>query len=134
MKQREFIQLSSKSTIALSALSFYKGLPFIAESSPPQINTISLNEMKGWHIIISADAIASEKYAAGEFQRLFKAITSVELKIDTLKKDESAIYIGKSAINQPHSLNDTISALGEEGLHVHIDKDKLLIEGGNKRG
>lgn len=135
MKRRKFIQLSSKSTIALSALSFCNGLPFISSGSfHNEINAIRLEGMEDWDIIVNADAIPSEKYAAGEFQRLFKAITSVELKIDTVKKDKSAIYIGKSAIDQPHSLNDTISTLGEEGLHVHIDKDKLLIEGGNKRG
>jgi hypothetical protein len=135
MKRRNFIQLSSKSTIALSTLPFFNGFPFISLGSPQtKINTIQLDEMKGWDIIVSADSIPSEKYAVEEFQRLFKAITSIELKIETIKSDKSSIYIGKSALNQPHSLNSAISTLGEEGLHIHIDKDKLLIEGGRQRG
>jgi hypothetical protein len=135
MKRRKFIQLSSKSTIALSALPFFNGLSLISsESSVAKISTINLNEMKGWRIIVSEDAISSEKYAAEEFQRLFKAITSIELKIDTINSDKSAIYLGKSAFNQSHSLNSSTSTLGEEGLHIHIDKDKLLIEGGHQRG
>ena len=135
MKRRKFIQLSSKSSIALSALSFHYVLPFISSCfTSDQLNTIHLNEMKDWHIIVSSDAIPNERYAAEEFQRLFKAITSSELKIDTETGDKRAIYIGKSALNQPHSLNFTTSTLGEEGLHIRVDKDKLLIAGGRPRG
>jgi hypothetical protein len=135
MKRRKFIQLSSKSTIALSALSFCSGIPFISsQASLAQTNNIRLDEMKNWQIIVSEDAVPSEKYAAGEFQRLFKDITTIELKIATKKRDKNAIYIGKTAFNQPSSLNSAISTLGQEGLHIHIDKDKLLIEGGHQRG
>ena len=135
MKRRKFIQLSSKSTIALSALSFCSGIPFIsAQGSLAATNTIPLDKMKDWQIVINENAGPNEKYAAGEFQRLFKDITTVELKIITKRRDKNAIYIGKTALSSRGSLNSAISTLGEEGLHIHIGKQKLLIEGGSQRG
>lgn len=134
MKRRKFIQLSSKSTIAFSAVPLCN-FPFISlESSAAKTNTLYLDKMKDWQIIVSEDAIPSEKYAAEEFQRIFKDITTTELKIITEKSDRNAIFIGKSAFNLSHSLNLAISTLDEEGLHIHIDKNKLFIEGGHQRG
>ena len=134
MKRRKFIQLSSKSTIALSALSFCNRFPFIPqEPSPDRINTIRLDEMKEWDIIVSEDAIPSEKYAADEFQRLFKAITASELKMNTVMKGNNGIYIGTS-LRQSHSPDFTVSSLKEEELHIRVDKDELLIAGGRPRG
>ena len=135
MKRRKFIQLSSKSTFALSTLSFCSGIPFISsQGSLMGTNTIHLHKMKDWQIIINENAGPNEKYAAEEFQRLFKEITTIEIKIITKRRDKNAIYIGKTALSSRGSLNSAISTLGEEGLHIHIGKQKLLIEGGSQRG
>jgi hypothetical protein len=135
MKRRKFIQLSSKSTFALSTLSFCSGIPFISsQGSLMGTNTIHLHKMKDWQIIINENAVPNEKYAAEEFQRLFKDITTIEIKIITKRRDKNAIYIGKTALSSRGSLNSAISTLGEEGLHIHIGKQKLLIEGGSQRG
>src|SRR6187551_3448437 len=107
MKRRKFIQISSKSALALSALSFGNGFPFILpESTSAGKNAIHLADMKGWEIIVSEDSIESEKYAATEFQRIFKSVTGDELKIP----------VG-----------------GEEGFHIHVSKD-LMIAGAQPRG
>jgi len=99
-----------------------------------QKNTIHLNKMKEWQIIVNENAGPGEKYAAEEFQRLFRDITTIELKIETVKSGKKAIYIGKTALDQLHSFDPTFPDLGEEGLYINIGKDRLLIAGGHPRG
>jgi hypothetical protein len=134
MKRRKFIQISSKSTLALSALSFGNGFPFIsAESTSAGKNAIHLADMKGWEIIVSEDSIQSEKYAATEFQRIFKSITGNELKISTKVHSKNAIYIGNGSVKHSPVPNLKIPIGGEEGFHILIGKD-LLIAGAQPRG
>lgn len=134
MRRRKFIQISSKTTLALSALSLCNGFPFIlAESSSTRINTIHLDEMKDWDIIVSENSIPSEKYAATEFQRIFKSITGNELKISTKIYSKNAIYIGNSAIKHSPLPNFKIPSGGKEGFHIQVGKD-LLIAGAQPRG
>jgi hypothetical protein len=133
MKRRKFIQISSKSTLALSTLSLCNGFPFILSESLAKINTIHLDKIKGWNIIISDDAIPSEKYAAIEFQRLFKSITGNELKISAKIYTKNAIYIGNSAAKPTPLPNLKTPSGGEEGFHIRVGKD-LLIAGAQSRG
>ena len=51
---------------------------------PASANTsagVDLAQLKGWDIVVADDAIASEKYAAEEFQEFFKQATGVKLPI-----------------------------------------------------
>ena len=132
MKRRKFIRISSKSTLALSALSI-GGFPFIlAESTSAGKNAIHLADMKGWEIIVSKDAIQSEKYAASEFQRIFKGITGYELKITAKIYSKNGIYIGNDSVkNTRHDFK--IPSNGEESFHIEVGKD-LLIAGAQPRG
>lgn len=134
MKRRKFIQISSKSTLALSALSFGNGFPFIsAESASAGKKSIHLADMKGWEIIVSEDSIQSEKYAATEFRRIFKSITGNELKISTKVPSKNAIYIGNASVKHSPVPNLKIPVGGEEGFHIQMGKD-LLIAGAQPRG
>lgn len=134
MKRRKFIQISSKSTLALSALSFGNGFPFIlAESTSAGKNAIHLDDMKGWEIIVSENSIQSEKYAATEFQRIFKSITGNELKISTKVHSKNAIYIGNDSVKRSPVPNLNTPVGGEEGFHIHISND-LMIAGAQPRG
>jgi hypothetical protein len=134
MKRKKFIQLSSKSAIAVSALSFHNLLPvFSPELSPKKSGTIHLEEMKDWPVIVSEDAIASEKYAAAEFQRIFKSSTGYELKISTKPDSNNAVYIGNNAIKQSPLPDFEIPDEGEESFHIQTGKF-LLIAGAQPRG
>ena len=134
MKRRKFIQISSKSALALSALSFGNGFPFILpESTSAGKNAIHLDDMKGWEIIVSEDSIESEKYAATEFQRIFKSVTGDELKIRTKVHSKNAIYIGNGSVKRSPVPNLKIPVGGEEGFHIHVSKD-LTIAGAQPRG
>jgi hypothetical protein len=132
MRRRKFIEISSKSTLALSALSLCNGFPFILSESSPKTTTIHLDKMKGWNIIVSEDAIPSEKYAATEFQRIFKSITGNELKITAKNYSKNGIYIGNNSVKKTKP-DFKIPSNGEEGFHIEVSKD-LLIAGAQPRG
>ncbi len=134
MKRKKFLQLSSTSAIALSTLSFRNLLPVISpELSPKQSGTLHLEEMKNWPVIISGDAIASEKYAADEFQRIFKSITGHELKISAKPGSNNAVYIGNEAIEQFLFPDFEVPDKGEENFRIQIGEN-LLIAGARPRG
>lgn len=83
------------------------------------------SKMKDWDIVVDAGAIPSEKYAAEEFQRLFKEATGLQLPINSTAKGESHhVYIGKAPSEK----------LGDEELMVIVKKDSLTITGGRPRG
>jgi len=86
---------------------------------------LELSKITDWDIVVSENAIPSEKYAAEEFQRLFKEITGANLPINN-KANGSAghVYIGES---DPTDMSD-------EELCVVVEKDSLAISGGRPRG
>ncbi len=74
---------------------------------------LKLSEMKGWDIVVDAEAIPSEKYAAEEFQRLFGEATGIQLPIHNSTGEAAHhVHIGEGAA-------DT-SDLGDEGLRVVV--------------
>ena len=86
---------------------------------------LEISKMKDWDIVVNADAIPSEKYAAEEFQKLFKEATGIQLPINNVAKGESHhVYVGKK----------TSENLGDEELLVIVKKDSLTITGGRPRG
>lgn len=136
MKRRKFIKVSSRGTIILGALSVRNALPFISVTVPKnlrKLDTVRLFDMIYWPIIVHKEAIPSERYAAEEFQRLFKAVTDVELQIKNQTEDKNGVFIGSSAILAQGAQN-TLSDFGEEGLHINIDKNVVWITGGRPRG
>lgn len=135
MERRKFIQLSSKSTVALSTLPFHDLLSITPSGLvPDSSNSVRLKEMKSWDIIVNGDAGPCEKYAASEFQGIFKSITGIELKTNTVPNAKKAVYIGESTIRQSPFSDFEIPAKGEEGFHIKVSKGLLLIGGAHPRG
>src|SRR5690349_8198534 len=93
-----------------------------------------LGDLRGRTVGVGGDAIPSERYAAEEFCRLFKAATGSELRTATTAADGGAVYIGTSPALRAHPLGFSIAELGEEGLRIRIDDRALLIAGGRPRG
>jgi len=86
---------------------------------------LEISKMKDWDIVVDTDAIPSEKYAAEEFQRLFKEATGAQLPINNIAKGESRhVYVGKK----------TSENLSDEELLVIVKKDSLTITGDRPRG
>ncbi len=97
--------------------------------------TIDLNKCTGWQIYVASDAIASEKFAAEEFQSLFEKATGNKLSIiNTIKVSRNIIYIGFSDEVKKNNTGIDIAKLGNEGLHIKIEADRIYIVGGRTRG
>jgi hypothetical protein len=93
-----------------------------------------LRAMRNWVVVVGADAIPSERYAAAEFCRLYQAATGIELPTAPAAGGRPAVYIGTSTAAQAHPLGFAIDDLGEEGLRIRIADQALLIAGGRPRG
>jgi hypothetical protein len=95
---------------------------------------VSLRSMQEWTVVVSNDAIPSERYAADEFCRLFKAITGSELPTKTSPGAKGAIFIGESSAMHAHPLGFSVATLGEEGLRIRTAREAVVIAGGRPRG
>lgn len=96
---------------------------------------LKLSQMKDWDIVVDTEGIASEKYAAEEFQRFFEEATGIKLPIHAnADKASHHVYIGEGAALTQSGIEVDTSDLGDEGLRVIVQKDALVIVGGKPRG
>lgn len=91
-------------------------------------SNLKCSKMKDWDIVVDSQAIPSEKYAAEEFQRLFKDAIGMLLPINNSAKKSGHVYIGSEAAKAD------ISQLGDEGLCIVVKENLLAIAGGKPRG
>jgi hypothetical protein len=90
--------------------------------------------MASWRIVCDARATESERYAAGEFQLLFRGMTGKTLPIAAVPPGSGgAVYIGPGAVVRSGQRMPAVK-LGEEGLRIRLSKDALCIDGGRPRG
>lgn len=96
---------------------------------------VDLSSLDGWRIIIPGDAIASEQYAAQQFQLLLAEASGRTLSIVTKLGDAvGAIYIGSGPVMQRSHVGFTVDDLGEEDLRIVVRNDAIAIAGGGPRG
>ena len=86
---------------------------------------LDCSRMRNWEIGVAPDAIPSEEYAAQEFQRWFGEATGIHLPIRSGQDAPDLVRIGSAL---------PADALGEEGLRIAVEKDRLSIVGGRPRG
>lgn len=90
---------------------------------------VPLEALKLWTIVVAADAIPSEQYAAEECRDLFRQALGVELELskDTSRKT-NVVLIG------PGAAGTIPENTGEEELRIEIRKGRITISGGRPRG
>ena len=87
----------------------------------PTGGNLTISTMQNWHITVSDDATASERYAAEEFQKWFNQATRLTLPLDSTLND-GQIIIGAS------------STLGNEDVEITVDSRQIQVSGGMPRG
>ena len=87
---------------------------------------LECSQMGDWEIVVAADAIPAEKYAAEEFQRFFNQATGLDLPL-RLSSAEAPRQIRIGAAS-------SAAEWGEEGFCIEVEKDSLSIAGGRPRG
>ena len=82
---------------------------------------LTVSAMQNWHITVSDDATASERYAVEEFQKWFNQATGLTLPLGTTTNG-GQVTIGGSA------------SLGDEDIEITVDSSQVQIKGGMPRG
>ncbi len=96
--------------------------------------TITPAAMTSWKIVCAPAATEAERYAATEFQRLFKAMTGAELPlVETATAAAGAVWIGPDAVVRSGQPSDR-RALGKEALRIRVGPKAVCIDGGRPRG
>ena len=96
--------------------------------------SITLGAMMSWKIVCATAATPSEKYAATEFQRLFKEMGGKELPlVEAADASDGAIFIGPDAVLGSGQPTDR-RALDEEALRIRVTPNAVCIDGGRPRG
>ena len=99
--------------------------------------TIAEGGASPYRIVVPADAIPSERYAAEELQGYLKKITGARLPIVTADKpgdDDREIAVGLGAVPEADRAGIDIKALGTDGFRLLNDGDRVVIAGGRPRG
>ncbi len=102
-------------------MSTQKTLTFHAAGGDLAISTI-----QEWHITISDDATAPERYAAEEFQNWFNQAAGLTLSLVTTQHNANADS-GQIAIS-------ALTTLGDEDIQITVESEHVQIQGGLPRG
>ena len=106
--------------------------------SPLQAQTprgVNLAAIQAWNIVVADDAIASEIYAAEEFQELFRQASGLKLPIvGKVNRLDRHIFLGPSEMLSSSNVAFGIDDFGEEDLRIVIRDGNIAIAGGRPRG
>jgi len=89
-----------------------------------------------YRIVIPADALPSEKYAAEELKTYLQKITGATLPVvtDATPGGKTEILLGNVGHLKASKRKVDFAALGEEGFVIRTEGSRLLIAGGRPRG
>jgi len=97
---------------------------------------LPVERMRGWVIVLPADALPGEAYAAEELRTLFEQASGIVLTVTnkTNKADLGHIFVGPSAAMKASEPGFDTSGFGPEDLRVVIGPEAIVIAGGRPRG
>jgi hypothetical protein len=89
-----------------------------------------------YRIVVSADAIPSERYAAEELQRYLEKMSGAKLPIvmDTEKPTAREILLGDNSHLATLRTKVDFTKLGPDGFVLRVSGNRLIIAGGRPRG
>ncbi|HEY5914335.1 MAG TPA: DUF4838 domain-containing protein [Verrucomicrobiae bacterium] len=98
--------------------------------------TLADRGKSAYRIVIPADAIPSERYAAAELQRYLERITGARLPIgkDSEASSSREILLGDNAHLRKLKSPIDYAALGTDGFVLRTEGNRLIIAGGKPRG
>jgi len=96
---------------------------------------VDLAALAGWDIVVAADALPSEAYAADEFRAHFAQATGIELpKTTAPDRPDRHVFIGPSKALADSPLGFDAAAMGPEALRIVVRDNLIAIAGGRPRG
>jgi hypothetical protein len=97
---------------------------------------IRTDKMRDWTIILPADAIESEQYAAEELRTFFEQATGIALPItnETSAVTGGRIFVGAGEAMRASAVGFDTAGMGSDDLRVVVGKRAIAIAGGRPRG
>ncbi len=118
-----------------SIILFLISILFLVNSISCLKDGIPVASLSDWEIVVSKEAIPSERYAAEEFHSLFLEAVGQNLPITSdPHTDKHHIYIGYSPQMESSSAGFSVDNFGEEELCIRIDRNNIALAGGRPRG
>jgi hypothetical protein len=124
-----------KDVLFCAQLAFPLALASPATSAAPGL-TLAARGASSYRIIIPANPLPSERYAAEELQRYLEQISAANLPIltDTDRPGSREILLGDNAHLRQLGLNLDFDKLGTDGFSLLTKNNRLIIAGGKPRG
>ena len=96
---------------------------------------VDLAQLNGWNIVVADDAIASEVYAAEEFQEFFRQASGLKLPIvHKIERPDRHVFIGPSQAMCSSNVGFAVDDFGDEDLRIIVRDGNIAIAGGRPRG
>ena len=91
---------------------------------------VNLSKLEGWNIVIAQGAIASERYAAEEFQQHVASATGHTLAIvNESDRRDRLVFIGTSDLMRQSEAGFSVDGFGPEDLRIVVRNDVIIIAG-----
>ncbi len=96
---------------------------------------VDLAKLSGWDIVVPADALPSEAYAAEEFRSIFAQATGIDLPVvASPDRADRHVLIGPSKSLAESFPGFDLAAMGPEDLRILVQDNLIAIAGGRPRG
>lgn len=96
---------------------------------------VDLANLAGWRIVVSADAVPSERFAASEFQGLYERASGLKLPIvNEASGAARCVFIGPGPDMARSPVGFDVAGFGDEDLRIIVRDDGIAIAGGRPRG
>jgi hypothetical protein len=119
-------------TISIILLAFFLSIASSRADSPQGVDLAALD---GWDIVVSAQAIESETYAAEQLQQFLNESAGRKLPIrQEVNGSSHHIFVGESKAMRDTTVGFAVADMGEEELRIVIRDGNIAIAGGRPRG
>jgi predicted nucleic acid-binding Zn finger protein len=96
---------------------------------------VDIHSLKDWDIVVAADAIESEIYAAEEFQKFYEQASGIKLQINkTSERKDHHVFIGVCQMMQKSNVGFKTAKFGYEDFRIIVRENNISIAGGRPRG
>ena len=119
-------------TLQTTTLIFIAAMDVAAAAAPAGVN---LAKLEHWNIVTATDAVASEIFAAEEFQKFFLEASGLELPVvSQITRPDQHIFIGPGSLLAASNAGFCVDDFGDEDFRILVRNRNIAIAGGRPRG
>jgi hypothetical protein len=119
----------------IRCLTLWISLPALSMVQADVPQGVDVAALEGWNIVVAADALPSEQYAAEEFQAHLEQASGLRLPIvATINRPGHHVFIGATDVMQKSNVGFQVKQFGPEDLRIVVRDGNIAIAGGRPRG